>query len=70
MPWSEDQRQRQAALIRQRQPWRESTGPTSAEGKRRSSGNAFKGGVRPLLRRGARELRNQAQGMKKLNRND
>ena len=70
MPWSEAQRERQAALIRQRQPWRKSTGPTSAEGKTRSRGNAFKGGVRPLLRRCAQELRNQAHCIEKLTGKD
>ena len=57
--WTPERRARQAALIQQWQPWKKSTGPTSAEGKVRASRNANKGGVRPLLRDLARELREQ-----------
>lgn len=57
--WTPERRARQAALIRQWQPWKNSTGPTSDEGKGRASRNADKGGVRPLLRNLARELREQ-----------
>lgn len=46
-------------MIQQWQPWKNSTGPTSAEGKERASRNANKGGVRPLMRDVARELREQ-----------
>ncbi|WP_051384927.1 hypothetical protein [Comamonas badia] len=48
--WTVERRQRQAELIRQWQPWEQSTGPQSAEGKTRSSRNAWKGGYRQQLR--------------------
>lgn len=40
----------QSALIRNWKPWEQSTGPKSAEGKAVLSRNAYKGGVRPMLR--------------------
>lgn len=52
-------------MIRQWSPWTESTGPQSDEGKRTSSGNAYKGGLRSKLRTLAKEidelLRNQRE---------
>ena len=56
-PWTLERRQRQAELIRQWQPWKQSTGPRTSEGKARSSRNAFKGGHGQRLRELARELR-------------
>jgi hypothetical protein len=44
--WTEEARQRQAELIRQRRPWLKSTGPRTPEGKSRSARNAWKGGPR------------------------
>lgn len=38
--WTPERRARQAAMIRQWQPWRMSTGPTSDEGKARAACNA------------------------------
>jgi hypothetical protein len=38
--WTEQSRQRQSELIRQWEPWQHSTGPTTLEGKARSSQNA------------------------------
>ena len=49
--WTDERRQRQAALIRTWQPWRQSTGPLTAAGKARASRNAFKHSVREELRR-------------------
>lgn len=57
--WTPERRARQSELIRQWQPWRKSSGPVSAEGKAKSARNAWKGGIRPLLRNLARELREQ-----------
>ena len=48
---------RQSELIRQWQPWRKSTGPSTTEGKRRSARNAFKGGTRATLHALAQALR-------------
>ena len=49
--WTDERRQRQAALIRTWQPWRQSTGPRTTAGKGRASRNAFKKSVREELRR-------------------
>lgn len=59
--WTPERRARQAELIRQWQPWRHSSGPTSAEGKSASSRNAWKGGIRPYLRNLSRMLSEQEQ---------
>lgn len=47
--WHPEERARQAALCRQTQPWKHSTGPRTAAGKARVAKNALKHG-----RRGAR----------------
>lgn len=47
--WTQAERQRQAELIRQWQPWKHSTGAKTPEGKAKSSRNAFKGGFRQML---------------------
>lgn len=59
--WTPERRARQAKLIKQWQPWKNSTGPTSVEGKAKTSGNAWKGGVRPQLREVSKVLREQEQ---------
>jgi hypothetical protein len=41
--WTPERRVRQAEAIRRWQPWRNSTGPRTEEGKARSSRNADKG---------------------------
>lgn len=51
--WSPERRARQAILIRQRAPWKKSTGPRSAAGKAASSMNAMRHGFRSA---GYREL--------------
>lgn len=48
--WSLERRAKQAELIKQWMPWKQSTGPKSAEGKERASRNAWKGGRRTELR--------------------
>ena len=48
--WTPQRRARQSALIRTWQPWTRSTGPRTAEGKARTSRNAFKGGHGAKLR--------------------
>ncbi|MCB1557954.1 MAG: hypothetical protein KDJ50_03410 [Alphaproteobacteria bacterium] len=44
--WTEEQRQKQREAIRKWAPWRRSTGPRTAQGKRTSSMNALKHGMR------------------------
>ena len=48
--WTPAERQRQAELIRQWQPWQHSTEAKTDEGKARASRNAYNGGTRQLLR--------------------
>ena len=64
--WTEERRKRQSELIQNWQPWANSTGPRTAEGKAKSSKNAFKGGLRPLFRMIARVLRKQQQSLDEL----
>ncbi|MFN0129105.1 MAG: hypothetical protein ACKV19_20735 [Verrucomicrobiales bacterium] len=48
--WSLERRRRQSLLIQTWQPWNQSTGPRTPEGKARSSKNADKGRLRQKLR--------------------
>ena len=48
--WTWERRAKQAELIRQWKPWKQSTGPKSFEGKQRVGSNAYKGGHRSKLR--------------------
>ena len=68
--WTLERRARQAALIRQWQPWAKSTGPRTAEGKARVARNADKGGrwqeFRDLMKEMNRMLREQRQGLKRI----
>ena len=50
-------RKRQSELIRRWRPWERATGPRTGEGRARVSRNAYKGGVRLLLRQLAQLLR-------------
>ena len=47
--WTAERRQRQAELIKQWQPWTQSTGARTQEGKAASSQNAKKDGMRQIL---------------------
>jgi len=42
--WTAEARARQAALIREWQPWRQSTGPVTRKGKRKAARNWQKSG--------------------------
>ena len=64
--WTPAERQRQAALIRQWQPWQHSTGARTAEGKAKASRNAFKGGFRQELKTLRQLLRNQQSSINEL----
>ena len=48
--WSLERRARQAEVIKQWKPWKQSTGPKSVKGKARVAGNAWTGGHRAQLR--------------------
>ena len=53
--WTIEERQKQAALIKQWQPWKQSTGAKTTEGQSISKMNAYKHGARSA------ELRNMAK---------
>lgn len=55
--WTSEQKERQAALIHQWQPWAKSTGAKTPNGKLTSSMNAYKGGEREKQRTRRREIR-------------
>ena len=61
--WTPEQRQQQAERIKTWQPWAQSTGPRTAEGKATASRNGWKGGQRAMLRELARVLREQHQAL-------
>ncbi len=46
-------------MIQTWQPWKKSTGPRTVQGRAKAAQNAFKGGIRPQLRKIARTLRRQ-----------
>ena len=48
--WTVEQRKQQSLKIRQWQPWQNSTGAKTVEGKAKASRNAFKGGFRLQLK--------------------
>ncbi len=62
--WTPEQRAQQSEKIRQWQPWDKPTGATSAEGKAVSARNAYKGGLRSLMREMSALLRDQKETMK------
>lgn len=62
--WTLERRQRQAELIRNWQPWKQSTGPKTVEGKALVARNAYKGNVRAQLREIVRVLADQRRSLK------
>jgi len=61
--WTPERQRRQSELIRQWRPWERSTGPRTSAGKAKSSRNAYRGGVRPMLRELAKLLREQRRAL-------
>ena len=61
--WTPEQRQQQAERIKTWQPWAQSTGPRTAEGKAAASRNGWKGGHREMLRELARMLNEQREAL-------
>lgn len=60
--WTQERRERQALLIRGWQPWAQSTGPRSVEGRSRAAQNSFKHGARSAE---AVELRRELNKLKR-----
>ena len=48
--WTIEEREKQSQLIQNWQPWNNSTGARTPEGKAISSRNAHKGGIRSICR--------------------
>ena len=59
--WTLEERTKQSQLIKQWKPWKKSTGAKSIEGKTISSRNAYKGGVRNLLKEIRTSLKKQKE---------
>jgi hypothetical protein len=64
--WTLEQRAKQAAKIKQWQPWNNSTGAKTPEGKARSSRNAFKGGIHAFLKETTKLLREQKDCLQRI----
>ena len=54
--WTQEEKDRQAVLIRSWKPWDRSTGPSTEQGKKQSAKNATKHGLRSV---GWREYKKQ-----------
>ena len=64
--WTPERRARQAELIRTWQPWKQSTGPKSVEGKARVATNAWRGGHRAQLRELSRLVNAEVRASREL----
>lgn len=62
--WTPERQASQSRAIRRWQPWQQSTGPKTLEGKARASMNAFKGGERGQSRKLRAALREHAQWLR------
>ena len=59
--WTPERKAKQSQLIHTWKPWEKNTGPRSAAGKLIVSQNAFKGGLRSLMKDVAMLLRDQKE---------
>jgi hypothetical protein len=64
--WTPERRARQSALIHTWRPWEKTTGPKTPQDEAKASRNAYKGGMRAMLRELARLLREQAEALKRI----
>ena len=63
--WTLERKARQAVLIQSWQPWNNSTGARTPEGKAASSRNAYKGGFRVGLRALSSMLKEQQKSLER-----
>ena len=64
--WTAEQRKQQSLKIRQWQPWQDSTGAKTVEGKAKASRNAFKGGFKKQLSELSKLLKVQRKELNRL----
>ena len=64
--WTLERRAKQAELIKQWKPWKQSTGPKSVEGKERVATNAWRGGHRQQLRELSKMVNEQIKASREL----
>ena len=61
--WTLERRERQAELIHRWKPWKQSTGPKTAEGRAKAAQRGHKGAVRPKLRELGQALREHQRAL-------
>lgn len=64
--WTPERKAKQSALIQNWKPWDKSTGARTPEGKAVSSQNAYKGGLRSMMREITELLRDQNESMRRI----
>lgn len=68
--WTEERRQEQRERIQASKAWLKSTGPITANGKAKSSRNAFKGGIasniNELVKQANAMFREQREALKRI----
>ena len=65
--WTDEQRKAQSEKMKELKPWLKTKGPKTEEGKKASSRNAMKHGMRSKLAKELRQvLRKQEEFLKKL----
>ncbi len=66
--WTAEERLRQSQLIKNWQPWKQSTGAITPQGKARSSQNAYKHGISKLKKGLLAVLKQQGQFLEQFER--
>ena len=68
--WTQERCREQSVAIQRWKPWANSTGPRTNAGKAKASQNAYKGGMRPQLRRIAKALNKNQEALDELSTED